>query len=43
MDETRENMAVFKVEVVMGTVHIGWDHRGELTAMLFVVSPENKQ
>ncbi len=33
-------MAILKVEVVMGTEHIGRDHRSEVAAMLHVIGSE---
>ena len=39
MDESRDDVAVLQVVVVMGTIDVGGDHTGEHAAVLFVVGP----
>lgn len=37
MNESRNDMAVFKVEVIMGSKDVGRDYTSEGTAMLFMI------
>lgn len=39
MNESRNNMAVLKIEVIMGAINICGDHTGERTTILLVVCP----
>ena len=39
VNETRNNVAVLKIEIVEGTKDVGWDDTSEHAAMLLVVSP----
>lgn len=39
VDEAGDHVAVLQVVVVMGTVHVGGDHAGEVAAVLLVVGP----
>lgn len=43
MDEARQHMAIFDVEVVMRPEDIGGDDSGEGTAMLLEVGPTKTQ
>ena len=35
--ETRQNMPIINVEVVMGSENVCWDHRREIASMLIMV------
>ena len=39
VDESRDDMRVFKIVVIMGAIHIGWYNTCKLTAMLLMVGP----
>ena len=39
MNESRNNMAVLKIEVIVGAIDICGDHAGERTTILLVVCP----
>ena len=42
MNESRNDVTVFEVEVVMGTEYVGRDNTGEGATMLFVVGSESE-
>ena len=39
VDESRDDMRVFKIVVVVGTIRIGWYNTCKLTAVLLMVGP----
>ena len=43
VDESRDDMRVFKIVVAVGTIHIGWYNTCKLTAVLLMVGPVDSQ
>ena len=43
VDESRDDIRVFKIVVAVGTIHIGWYNTCKLTAVLLMVGPEDSQ
>ena len=39
MNESRYDMAVFEIEVIMGTINVRGDHTGEHAAILLIICP----